>query len=160
MWCAIPLARDYDRIIFSSSFQAGQESQVHPLVRNDHIHNRLTHSLEVSSVRRSLGLEVGQTLADRGHLPDGFSQAPRGPEPTWRPYDDGLALVMPVKPYATGSRTWPYRAYFGNVTERADFEALTAMPGFAWSIRLRTRTPGFRLTPMLASLVSIPHSRS
>ena len=48
-----PLLADYDRIIFSSSFRRlARKTQVHPLVRNDHIHNRLTHSLEVSCVGR------------------------------------------------------------------------------------------------------------
>ena len=37
-----PFLADYDRIIFSSSFRRlARKTQVHPLVRNDHIHNRL-----------------------------------------------------------------------------------------------------------------------
>lgn len=55
--------RDYDRIIFSNSFRRlSKKTQVHPLSKNDHVHNRLTHSLEVASVGRSLGLRAGEFL--------------------------------------------------------------------------------------------------
>lgn len=55
--------RDYDRIIFSNSFKRlAKKTQVHPLSKNDHVHNRMTHSLETASVGRSLGLIVGNTL--------------------------------------------------------------------------------------------------
>ncbi len=47
---------DYDRLIFSKAFRRlARKTQVHPLALNDHTHNRLTHSLEVASVGRSLG---------------------------------------------------------------------------------------------------------
>jgi len=47
---------DYDRLIFSKAFRRlARKTQVHPLAINDHTHNRLTHSLEVASVGRSLG---------------------------------------------------------------------------------------------------------
>lgn len=55
--------KDYDRIIFSNSFRRlSKKTQVHPLSKNDHVHNRLTHSLEVASVGRSLGLRAGEFL--------------------------------------------------------------------------------------------------
>lgn len=58
--------RDYDRIVFSASFRRlARKTQVHPLSFNDHIHNRLTHSVEVSSVGRSLGLAVGLKIKDK-----------------------------------------------------------------------------------------------
>lgn len=48
--------RDYDRIIFSSPFRRLQnKTQVFPLPGSIFVHNRLTHSLEVASVGRSLG---------------------------------------------------------------------------------------------------------
>jgi dGTPase len=57
--------RDYDRILFSSAFRRLQnKTQVFPLPQNLFVHNRLTHSLEVASVGRSLGMMVGQQLAD------------------------------------------------------------------------------------------------
>lgn len=48
--------RDFDRIIFLPAFRRLQgKTQVFPFPANDHIHNRLTHSLEVYSIGRSLG---------------------------------------------------------------------------------------------------------
>ncbi len=55
--------RDYDRIIFSAPFRNLQDkTQVFPLPENDFVHTRLTHSLEVSSVGRSLGKSAGEFL--------------------------------------------------------------------------------------------------
>lgn len=52
-----PFHKDYDRIIFSQSFrQLNRKTQVHPLTQHDGIHTRLTHSLEVSCIGRSLGM--------------------------------------------------------------------------------------------------------
>ena len=54
---------DYDRVIFSSEFRSLQDkTQVIPLSETDFVHTRLTHSLEVSVVGRSLGRLVGQKL--------------------------------------------------------------------------------------------------
>ncbi len=54
---------DYDRIIFSDSFRSLQDkTQVIPLSDADFVHTRLTHSLEVSVVGRSLGRIVGEKL--------------------------------------------------------------------------------------------------
>ncbi|MCK5637400.1 MAG: deoxyguanosinetriphosphate triphosphohydrolase [Flavobacteriaceae bacterium] len=54
---------DYDRIIFSDSFRSLQDkTQVVPLSKTDFVHTRLTHSLEVSVVARSLGRIVGKYL--------------------------------------------------------------------------------------------------
>ena len=56
--------RDYDRIIFSSAFRRLQnKTQVFPLPGAIFVHNRLTHSLEVASVGRSLGKAVGERIA-------------------------------------------------------------------------------------------------
>lgn len=56
--------RDYDRIIFSSAFRRLQnKTQVFPLPGHIIVHNRLTHSLEVASVGRSLGRYAGQFIA-------------------------------------------------------------------------------------------------
>ena len=57
--------KDHDRIIFSGAFRRlGRKTQVHPVSSNDHIHTRLTHSLEVACVGRSLGMRVGEILRD------------------------------------------------------------------------------------------------
>jgi dGTPase len=63
---------DYDRIIFSSEFRSLQDkTQVVPLSKTDFVHTRLTHSLEVSVVGRSLGRKVGQKLLEKHpHLRD------------------------------------------------------------------------------------------
>jgi dGTPase len=63
--------RDYDRIIFSSAFRRLQnKTQVFPLPGPVFVHNRLTHSLEVASVGRSLGKAVGDVLA-QNHAEEG-----------------------------------------------------------------------------------------
>lgn len=73
--------RDYDRMIFSSPFRRMQnKTQVFPLPGSVFVHNRLTHSLEVSTVGRSMAREVISRLRDKGidsqeldiisHIPD------------------------------------------------------------------------------------------
>ena len=68
--------RDYDRIIFSSAFRRLQnKTQVFPLPGPVFVHNRLTHSLEVASVGRSLGKAVGDALAEKyAHLDEDFRE--------------------------------------------------------------------------------------
>ncbi|NND89159.1 MAG: deoxyguanosinetriphosphate triphosphohydrolase [Flavobacteriaceae bacterium] len=57
---------DYDRIIFSSAFRSLQDkTQVIPLSKTSFVHTRLTHSLEVSVVGRSLGRMVGQAILEK-----------------------------------------------------------------------------------------------
>ena len=57
--------RDYDRLIFSSPFRRLQDkTQVFPLPGSVFVHNRLTHSLEVASVGRSLGNNIANRLLD------------------------------------------------------------------------------------------------
>lgn len=60
-----PFHKDHDKILFSGAFRRlGGKTQVHPLSRNDHVHTRLTHSLEASCVGRSLGMRTGELLQD------------------------------------------------------------------------------------------------
>ncbi len=57
---------DYDRIIFSAAFRSLQDkTQVIPLSKTDFVHTRLTHSLEVSVVGRSLGRLVGKKILEK-----------------------------------------------------------------------------------------------
>ena len=57
---------DYDRIIFSSAFRSLQDkTQVIPMSKTDFVHTRLTHSLEVSVVGRSLGRLVGKQIIEK-----------------------------------------------------------------------------------------------
>lgn len=66
--------RDYDRLIFSAPFRRLQnKTQVFPLPGSIFVHNRLTHSLEVSCVGRSLGNDVAKELLIRHpELKDSF----------------------------------------------------------------------------------------
>jgi dGTPase len=58
--------RDYDRLIFSPSFRRLQnKTQVFPLPGAVFVHNRLTHSLEVASVGRSLANNVSMELMEK-----------------------------------------------------------------------------------------------
>lgn len=57
---------DYDRIIFSAAFRSLQDkTQVIPLSKTDFVHTRLTHSLEVSVVGRSLGRIAGKNILEK-----------------------------------------------------------------------------------------------
>ena len=69
---------DYDRVIFSSEFRSLQDkTQVIPLSQTDFVHTRLTHSLEVSVVGRSLGRKVGVKILEKHpHLKNVLSYQP------------------------------------------------------------------------------------
>ena len=93
--------RDYDRLVFSAPFRRLQnKTQVFPLPGSIFVHNRLTHSLEVSCVGRSLGNDVSKAiLARQPKLQDSFL-----PEigsislpPVWRTTWVTLLSVTPVK---------------------------------------------------------------
>lgn len=74
-----PFNSDHDKVIFSGSFRRlARKTQVHPLATNDHVHNRLTHSLEVASVGRTLGIAVGDALKKKGSLPSAITPADVG----------------------------------------------------------------------------------
>jgi dGTPase len=59
--------KDFDKVIFSSAFhRLGNKTQVFPLVKNDSVHNRLTHSLEVSAVGSCLARSVADDMRKLG----------------------------------------------------------------------------------------------
>lgn len=63
---------DIGRISFSGAFRRlARKTQVHPLAPNDHVHTRLTHTLEVAYVGRALGRELGIRIAEK--LPKGVT---------------------------------------------------------------------------------------
>lgn len=68
--------KDFDRIVFSPAFRRLQDkTQVFPLPESDFVHTRLTHSLEVAVVGRSLGNLVGNTIIERhSKLKNDFSK--------------------------------------------------------------------------------------
>ena len=164
-----PFLADYDRIVFSSSFRRlARKTQVHPLARNDHIHNRLTHSLEVSSVWRSLGLAVGDALRRQGDLPEGFAPEHLGQilQAACLAHDIGNppfghAGEEAIRDWFLDAR---HEACLKELTppERADF---TCFDGNAQGFRVINALEnnkdrgGFRLTyPVAATLVKYPCS--
>ncbi len=65
---------DWDRILFCNALRRMHDkTQVFPLPEDDVVHSRLTHSLEVASVGRSLGKMVGRQIVDRHGLAEHFS---------------------------------------------------------------------------------------
>jgi dGTPase len=60
---------DYGRLIFSSAVRRLQDkAQVFPLDNSDFVRTRLTHSLEVSTIGRSLGVSIEENLINMGKL--------------------------------------------------------------------------------------------
>ena len=98
-----PFHKDHDRIVFSNAFRRlTKKTQVHSLSHNDNVHNRLTHSLEVSCVGRSLGIQVGQAIA--GQLPAHCS-----------PYDLGAIVQSACLAHDIGN---PPFGHFGEASIR------------------------------------------
>lgn len=65
-----PFLSDHDKIIFSGAFRRlARKTQVHPLASHDMVHNRMTHSLEVACIGRTLAIRVGERLHAEGKLP-------------------------------------------------------------------------------------------
>lgn len=64
--------QDHDRIVFSAPFRRlANKTQVQPLYEHDHVHHRLIHSIEVSSVGRSLAMRIGHWLEETGKIAAG-----------------------------------------------------------------------------------------
>lgn len=63
---------DIERVVFSGAFRRlSRKTQVHPLIANDHVHTRLTHSLEVAQVGKALGKALGKRI--QTELPVGIT---------------------------------------------------------------------------------------
>ena len=168
--------KDYDRIIFSSAFRRLQnKTQVFPLPGSIFVHNRLTHSLEVASVGRSLGKAVGEKIA--GKYPNQSAEFIEF-------YRHELASVIAASCLAHDIGNPPFghsgedaiRAYFEGMegeTKKIITEALspnqlrdfTCFEGNSNALRVLTHNynepepGGYRLTyTTLASLVKYPCS--
>lgn len=162
--------RDYDRLIFSSPFRRLQnKTQVFPLPGSIFVHNRLTHSIEVSCVGRSLGVIIGREL--RKKYPD--SQA-AFEEISSIVAAGCLAHDLGNPPFGHSGET-AITSYFTEgkgqflkekvEEENSRWEDFTNFEGNANSIRLLIhqfkgrRKGGFALTySMLASIVKYPFS--
>ena len=162
--------RDYDRLIFSSPFRRLQnKTQVFPLPGSIFVHNRLTHSLEVSCVGRSLGNNVAKGLMLK--YPDGSVNFPEIGSIVSAAC---LAHDMGNPPFGhSGERA--ISAYFaeGNgkklqekiLNEGGRYEDFLHFEGNANAMRLLThqfigrRKGGFALTySTLASIIKYPYS--
>jgi dGTPase len=158
--------RDYDRIVFSYPFRRLQDkTQVFPLPEQDFVHTRLTHSLEVSSVGRSLGKKVGEEvlLQSPDLMARGFSQ-----------FDFGaivsaacLAHDLGNPPFGhTGEdaisdyfRSNPKGQFFKSLVTDHEWEDLVLFEGNAQGFRILTdnKYQGLRLTkPTLAAFTKYP----
>lgn len=162
--------RDYDRLIFSAPFRRLQnKTQVFPLPGSIFVHNRLTHSIEVSCVGRSLGMIVGKELRKR------YPDSPADFEEINAIIAAGcLAHDLGNPPFGHSGET-AISSYFSEgkgkyleekiKEEGGRWEDFTYFEGNANSIRLLIhqfngrRRGGFVLTySMLASIVKYPYS--
>jgi dGTPase len=158
--------RDFDRLIFSSPFRRLQnKTQVFPLPGSVFVHNRLTHSLEVASVGRSMGNMVSLLLEKKG------IQHPLLPEIGAVVAAACLAHDLGNPPFGHSGedaikeffKNGKGKEYISSLTEaqQADF---TSFDGNANSLRMLShqfagrRAGGFALTySMLAAIVKYPY---
>lgn len=158
--------RDYDRIIFSAPFRRLQnKTQVFPLPGSVFVHNRLTHSIEVASVGRSLGDTAGTMLSEI--------------DPENRHYFDSFSAIVSAGALAHDMGNPPFghsgesaiQHYFANDAGQAMTSGLSEaeicdvsnFDGNANTFRLLShsfagrRPGGFCLTyPTLASIIKYP----
>ncbi|NOQ25017.1 MAG: deoxyguanosinetriphosphate triphosphohydrolase [Bacteroidales bacterium] len=160
--------RDYDRIIFSSPFRRLQnKTQVFPLPGSVFVHNRLTHSLEVASVGRSLANLVAQQLKQRSDIKNKeilnelgsiVSSACLAHDMGNPPF--GHAGEEAISRYFTEGKGTKFK----NAVSPDEWKDLTHFEGNANALRLLThqfmgrRNGGFALTySTLASLIKYPY---
>lgn len=115
---------DQDRVIFSSAFRRlGRKTQVHPFAEHDHTHNRLTHSVEVASIGRSLGNRVGEHLRAENRLPAGI-----------HPTDLGAIVQVACLAHDLGNPPFGHagenalRDWFARARERGQFAGYKIAP--------------------------------
>ena len=158
--------RDYDRIIFSSPFRRMQnKTQVFPLPEHIFVHNRLTHSLEVASVGRSLGNLLAEKLV---------------PAQSENPFINEIGTIVSTACLAHDLGNPPFghsgeaaiSSFFKSGTGKefqddltpGEWKDFTQFDGNANAFRILThqfngkRPGGFALTyPTLASIVKYPY---
>ena len=166
--------RDYDRIVFSSAFRRMHDkTQVFPLTPSDHTRTRLTHSIEVSCVGRSLGQMAG-TLLKKLEILDDKSLSPAdvgtivsaaclahdiGNPPFGHSGEDAIRHWAEVQ-FKEGAETEIGKA-ITDAQQRLDF---TAYEGNAQGFRIfaklhgRERPGGLRLTyATIGAMMKYPH---
>lgn len=152
---------DYDRIIFSHPFRRLQDkTQVFPMPEHDFVHTRLTHSLEVSSVGRSLGKRVGEAL---------ISKHPDLKEIHINPFDFGAIVAAASLAHDLGNPPFghsgedaisdyfinnPKGQFFKNEVEEKEWQDLTHFEGNAQGFRLLNHKGPHGLKLTLASLAA------
>ena len=169
-----PFAMDQDRIVFSQPFRRLQaKTQVHPLVENDHVRTRLTHSIEVASVGQALGSLIGEVVTKRRTI-----RLPGEKSRTATRDDFGLVVQAACLAHDIGNpplghageeafRDW-YRghdakAVIANVRGKAERSDLQTFEGNAQGFRILTQIEnekwdgGLRLTyATLATFIKYP----
>lgn len=172
--------RDFDRLIFSAPFRRMQnKTQVFPLPGSVFVHNRLTHSLEVSSVGRSLGLDCGHEIIKRHeNLGEDFAVSlgaivsaaclahDMGNPPFGHAGERAIASFFSES--ESGRKLRDYRdPQTGEQLSSAQWNDITRFDGNANAFRILThqfngrRRGGFVMTyPTLASIIKYPFSSS
>ncbi len=157
---------DYDRIVFSSAFRRLQDkTQVFPLSESDYVRTRLTHSIEVSCIGRSLGTLAGEQLVERYDLGE------------VQPADFGAIVAAACLAHDIGNppfghsgedaiRNWfehdPFAQRLLQALDPQQQQDLLRFEGNAQGFRLLTRlqspdNPGLRLThAVLATFTKYP----
>ncbi len=160
--------RDYDRIIFSAAFRRMQnKTQVFPLPGRVFVHNRLTHTLEVASVGRSLGHRLGELLFRQRLITDPVMLANTGVAVSAAclahdlgnpPF--GHSGESAISNFFTNGAGQQYR----DLLSEGEWRDFTCFDGNANAFRLLThrfsgkRPGGFALTyTTLASIVKYPY---
>lgn len=161
--------RDYDRIIFSSPFRRMQnKTQVFPLPEHIFVHNRLTHSLEVASVGRSLGNVLAEKVAAE------FPESPLASEIGTIVSAACLAHDLGNPPFGHSGESAISGFFqngagkeFQNQLSPSEWSDFVKFDGNANALRILThqfngkRPGGFALTyPTLASIVKYPFESS
>ena len=161
--------RDYDRLIFSAPFRRLQnKTQVFPLPGSIFVHNRLTHSLEVSCVGRSLGSSVSmQLLSKHPELNDSYiSEIPSIVSAACLAHDlgnppFGHSGEKAISTYFSEGKGLALKSHLSSM----EWDDLTHFEGNANTFRILThqflgrRKGGFVMTySTLASIVKYPFS--
>lgn len=162
--------RDYDRIIFSSPFRRLQnKTQVFPLPGSVFVHNRLTHSLEVASVGRSLGNNLVKVIVknEPSLQSDIIAEIPTITSAACLAHDLGNPPFGHSGEEAIRKFFVDNSGYFKPLVSEAEWIDLVHFEGNANAFRLLTqklsgrREGGFRLSyAALASIVKYPYTSS